>query len=232
MSSSDIFIGETIGTAVLILLGGGVCAAVTLKHSKAQNAGWLAITFGWGFAVLTSAYLVGGVSGAHLNPAVTIGFWVTKRLGTLDALAYWVAQLAGAASASYFLAAILPETALAHCALGTPELAAEFGRMRGMALEGVFTFLLVFVFFATSVDSSGAFAKIGGFATGLVLTVATIIATPFTGAALNPARAFAPALAAHHHWSNQGVYWVGPLFGGILGAVIYERVFLRDQPPI
>lgn len=73
MSSSDIFIGETIGTAVLILLGGGVCAAVTLKSSKARNAGWLAITFGWGFAVLTGAYLAGGVSGAHLNPAVTVG---------------------------------------------------------------------------------------------------------------------------------------------------------------
>ncbi len=62
MSSSDIFIGETIGTAVLILLGGGVCAAVTLKSSKARDAGWLAITFGWGFAVLTGAYLAGGVS--------------------------------------------------------------------------------------------------------------------------------------------------------------------------
>ena len=69
MSSSDIFIGETIGTAVLILLGGGVCAAVTLKRSKAKDAGWLAITFGWGFAVLTGAYLAGGVSGAQLADA-------------------------------------------------------------------------------------------------------------------------------------------------------------------
>ena len=74
MSSSDIFIGETIGTAVLILLGGGVCAAVTLKRSKARNAGWLAIAFGWGFAVLTAAYIwPAPLSGAHLNPAVTIG---------------------------------------------------------------------------------------------------------------------------------------------------------------
>ena len=72
MSSSDIFIGETIGTAILILLGGGVCAAVTLKASKARNAGWLAIAFGWGFAVMTAVYISGPLSGAHLNPAVTL----------------------------------------------------------------------------------------------------------------------------------------------------------------
>ncbi|MFF3564254.1 MIP/aquaporin family protein [Streptomyces sp. NPDC002574] len=76
MSSEHIFLGETIGTAILILLGGGVCAAVTLKSSKARNAGWLAITFGWGFAVLTGAYISGSLSGAHLNPAVTIGLAV------------------------------------------------------------------------------------------------------------------------------------------------------------
>ncbi|MGW3241287.1 MIP/aquaporin family protein [Streptomyces sp. NPDC001070] len=76
MSSDHIFIGETIGTAVLILLGGGVCAAVTLKSSKARNAGWVAITFGWGFAVLAGAYISGSLSGAHLNPAVTIGLAV------------------------------------------------------------------------------------------------------------------------------------------------------------
>ncbi|MCX0242963.1 MULTISPECIES: MIP/aquaporin family protein [Streptomyces] len=96
MSSSDIFIGETIGTAVLILLGGGVCAAVTLKHSKAQNAGWVAITFGWGFAVLTGAYLAGGVSGAHLNPAVTIGLAIEGGTKWGDVPLYLASQLLGA----------------------------------------------------------------------------------------------------------------------------------------
>ncbi|MFG2625905.1 MIP/aquaporin family protein [Streptomyces sp. NPDC048473] len=96
MSSSDIFIGETIGTAVLILLGGGVCAAVTLKRSKAQNAGWLAITFGWGFAVLAGAYLAGGVSGAHLNPAVTIGLAIEGGTKWSDVPLYLGSQLLGA----------------------------------------------------------------------------------------------------------------------------------------
>ncbi|AZM52317.1 aquaporin family protein [Streptomyces sp. WAC 01529] len=96
MSSSDIFIGETIGTAVLILLGGGVCAAVTLKRSKAKDAGWLAITFGWGFAVLTAAYLAGGVSGAHLNPAVTLGLAIEGGTKWGDVPLYLASQLLGA----------------------------------------------------------------------------------------------------------------------------------------
>lgn len=96
MSSSDIFIGETIGTAVLTLLGGGVCAAVTLKRSKAHNAGWLAITFGWGFAVLAGAYLAGGVSGAHLNPAVTLGLAIEGGTAWGDVPLYLVSQLFGA----------------------------------------------------------------------------------------------------------------------------------------
>ncbi|MFG2647670.1 MIP/aquaporin family protein [Streptomyces sp. NPDC048436] len=96
MSSSDIFIGETIGTAILILLGGGVCAAVTLKASKAKDAGWLAITFGWGFAVLTGAYLAGGVSGAHLNPAVTIGLAIEGGTKWSNVPLYLGSQLLGA----------------------------------------------------------------------------------------------------------------------------------------
>ncbi|MEU6253075.1 MIP/aquaporin family protein [Streptomyces sp. NPDC047043] len=97
MSSSDIFIGETIGTAILILLGGGVCAAVTLKASKARNAGWLAITFGWGFAVLTAVYTSAPLSGAHLNPAVTLALALKKDgIDWSDVPIYWGGQLLGA----------------------------------------------------------------------------------------------------------------------------------------
>ncbi|MEU4211160.1 MIP/aquaporin family protein [Streptomyces sp. NPDC026206] len=95
MSSSDIFTGEFIGTAVLILLGGGVCAAVTLKRSKALNAGWLAITFGWGFAVLAAAYIA-QPSGAHLNPAVTLGLAIDGAVEWSDVPLYIGSQLLGA----------------------------------------------------------------------------------------------------------------------------------------
>lgn len=95
MSSSDIFAGETIGTAVLILLGGGVCAAVTLKRSKALNAGWVAIAFGWGFAVLTGAYIA-QPSGAHLNPAVTLGLAIDGATKWSDVPLYIGSQMLGA----------------------------------------------------------------------------------------------------------------------------------------
>ncbi|MER6678693.1 MIP/aquaporin family protein [Streptomyces sp. NPDC000983] len=97
MSSSDIFIGETIGTAILILLGGGVCAAVTLKASKARNAGWLAITFGWGFAVLTAVYISAPLSGAHLNPAVTLALAIKDDgIPWSDVPVYFAGQMLGA----------------------------------------------------------------------------------------------------------------------------------------
>ncbi|NGN64893.1 aquaporin family protein [Streptomyces sp. A7024] len=95
MSSSDIFIGEVIGTAVLILLGGGVCAAVTFKKSKAFEAGWVAIALGWGFAVMTAAYISGPVSGAHLNPAVTVGIAI-KDDDWSDVPLYFLGQILGA----------------------------------------------------------------------------------------------------------------------------------------
>ncbi|CAL2061522.1 aquaporin family protein [Streptomyces sp. TR1341] len=95
MSSSDIFIGETLGTAILILLGGGVCAAVTLKASKARNAGWVAIAFGWGFAVMTAVYISAPLSGAHLNPAVTIALAI-KNSDWSDVPYYLGGQLLGA----------------------------------------------------------------------------------------------------------------------------------------
>ncbi|NEA42087.1 MIP/aquaporin family protein [Streptomyces sp. SID11385] len=96
MSSSDIFFGEFIGTAVLVLLGGGVCAAVTFKRSKAYEAGWVAIAFGWGFAVLTGAYIASGPSGAHLNPAVTLGLAIEGGTKWSDVPLYMGSQLAGA----------------------------------------------------------------------------------------------------------------------------------------
>ncbi|MEU8568677.1 MIP/aquaporin family protein [Streptomyces pathocidini] len=95
MSSSDIFIGEIIGTALLILLGAGVVAAVVLKRSKAQGAGWLAITFGWGFAVLIGAYVSAPLSGAHLNPAVTLGIAITSGEWS-NVPVYFAGQLLGA----------------------------------------------------------------------------------------------------------------------------------------
>ena len=93
-------------------------------------------------------------------------------------------------------------------------------------LEAITTFFLVLVVFATAVDEKGTFRAIAGFGIGLTITLGILVAGPFTGAALNPARAFGPALAASH-WANWGVYWVGPLAGGFLAGLLYDSLFLK-----
>jgi glycerol uptake facilitator-like aquaporin len=97
-----------------------------------------------------------------------------------------------------------------------------------MIFEGVMTFFLVFVVFATAVDPRGAFNKIAGFAIGLTITMGALFGGPFTGAALNPARAFGPALAANY-WYNHGVYWIGPLAGGVAAGWLYDILFLTKE---
>jgi aquaporin TIP len=95
-----------------------------------------------------------------------------------------------------------------------------------MILEAVTTFFLVLLVFATAVDEKGTFRSIAGFGIGLSITLGIMVAGPFTGAALNPARAFGPALASAH-WANWGVYWVGPLAGGFIAALLYDSLYLK-----
>jgi len=225
------FFAELVGTFTLVFIGvGSICADQYLHASGQPGAGLLAIAAAFGLAMGIMVTAVGHISGGHLNPAVTIGFWVTKRMSTFYAICYWIAQLIGASLAAYLVVAIVPDTVWRPVGLGTPDLAPDFTRLHGMILEAAITFLLVFVVFATAADARGAFNKIAGFAIGLTVTVGILFSGPFTGGAINPARAFGPALAAHH-WTNHGVYWVGPLFGGVLAGVIYDRLYLRDQPP-
>ena len=224
-------VAEFVGTFTLIFVGvGSICADQYIHATSGGNLGLLGIATAHGLAIGIMVTAVGHISGGHLNPAVTIGFWVTKRISTFDALCYWISQLLGGSAAAYLIVAIVPDTVWRPVGLGTPDLTADFTRMHGMALEAVTTFFLVWVVFATAADAKGAFNKIAGFAIGLTITMDALFAGPFTGAAMNPARAFGPALAAHH-WANHLVYWVGPLFGGVVAGVLYDRLYLTNQPP-
>jgi len=216
---------EFLGTFALIFFGAGaVCVDWHLRSTGGLGLPTIALAHGLAMAIMVSA--LGHISGGHFNPAITIGFWVTKRLSTLDTLAYWVAQLLGAVAAAFFLKVIIPDETWRNVALGTPELMRDFPTWGALALEAVTTFLLVLVVFATMVDEQGAFRAIGGFGIGLAMTLGILVAGPFTGGALNPARAFGPALASHH-WLNQGIYWVGPLGGGFVAGLLYDALFLR-----
>ncbi|HKM83123.1 MAG TPA: MIP/aquaporin family protein [Candidatus Acidoferrum sp.] len=216
---------EFLGTFALIFFGAGaVCVDWHLRSTGGLGLPAIALAHGLAMAIMVSA--LGHISGGHFNPAITIGFWVTKRLSSLDTLAYWGAQLLGAVAAAFLLKALIPDETWRNVALGTPELMRDFPTWSALALEAVTTFFLVLVVFATVVDERGTFRAVGGFAIGLMMTLGMLVAGPFTGGALNPARAFGPALVSHH-WLNQGIYWVGPLGGGFVAALLYDTLFLR-----
>jgi MIP family channel proteins len=216
---------EFIGTFALVFFGAGsICADQFLHGDGSLGLLGIAVAHGLAIAIMVSA--LGHVSGGHFNPAITIGFWVTKRVSTLDVVLYWSAQLAGAIVAAFLLKALVPEETWRAVALGTPALVRDFSRLSAMILEAITTFFLVLVVFATAVDEKGTFRSIAGFGIGLTITLGIMVAGPFTGAALNPARAFGPALASSH-WASQGVYWVGPLAGGFLAALLYDSLFLK-----
>jgi len=224
-NTSQKLIAEFLGTFALIFFGAGsICADQYLQGAGGFGLLGVALAHGLAIGIMVSA--LGHISGGHFNPAVTIGFWVTKRLNTVDTLLYWVAQLVGAIAAAFLLKAIIPEDTWRAVALGTPKLARDFPLWAGMALEAVTTFFLVLVVFATAVDEKGAFRSISGFGIGLTITLGILVAGPLTGAALNPARFFGPALAATH-WAHQGVYWVGPLAGGFVAGLLYDSLYLK-----
>ena len=225
-STSQKLIAEFLGTFALIFFGAGSICTDQYLHGEGGGLGLLGIALAHGLAIGIMVSALGHISGGHFNPAVTIGFWVTKRLGTIEAFLFWVAQLAGATAAAFLLKTVVPEETWRAVSLGTPALARDFPVWAGISLEAVTTFFLVLVVFATAVDEKGAFRSIAGFGIGLIISLGIIVAGPLTGAALNPARAFGPALAATH-WAHQGVYWVGPLAGGFVAGLLYDSLYLK-----
>lgn len=222
---------EFLGTFTIVWIStGAICTDQYLTATGKPGLGVLGIAVAYGMAIGVMVRALGHISGGHFNPAVTIGLWVTRRLGSVDTILYWAAQLLGAMAGAYVIKLIVSDSFWAPVALGTPALAPDFTRTHAMALEGVTTLLWVFVYFATVVDTKGASERIAVFAIGLTAAICTLVAYPFTGAAMSPARAFGPALVSGH-WTNQGVYWVGPLFGGVLAGFLYDRIFLRQQRP-
>lgn len=229
MNTGQKFVAEFLGVFTLVFAGAGsICADAFLRSTDSGGVGLLGIALAHGLALVVMISAMGHISGGHFNPAITLGFWVTKKLGTVEAITYWVAQLAGGIAAAFLLTVILPEDVWRNAGLGTPELARDFSRTNGMILEAIATFFLVWVVFGTAADSKSSSGKFAGVAIGLTVTMGILFAGPFTGAALNPARAFGPALIASK-WLNHGVYWVGPLFGGFLAGLLYNTLYLRKQ---
>jgi aquaporin TIP len=215
------FISEFIGTFALVFIGSGAIIRV------ADGGGSLlevAVAHGLVLSVMVTALM--RISG-HFNPAVTAAFLVVKRIEPVMAVVYWIAQFMGAILAAYALKALMPHAAVESTHVGAQSLGMAMTFGGAILLEAIGTFFLVWVIFGTAVDPDAP--KVGGFAIGLTLTGIILAIGPYTGAALNPARALGPAIASGV-LDAQAVYWIGPLIGGILAGVLYEYVFLRRAP--
>jgi MIP family channel proteins len=211
-------LAELVGTFALTFVGGAA-----IIHGQAGLVG-VAMAHGLTLAVMVSC--LGHISGGHFNPAVTTGFLVTGRMAPAEAGTYVAAQVAGAIIAALLLVGLFPGAQDAYA--GGQQLASGIPLWRGIGIELVLTFFLVFTVFATAVDEDGAFKMIAGFGIGIALAFSILAGGPLTGASLNPARSFGPALVTSL-WKGHLVYWIGPLLGGALAALLYDRMLLRRR---
>lgn len=211
---------EFVGTFGLIFFGAG--SIVVNHHLGADGYGLVGIAFAHAIvlAILVTATM--NISGGHINPAVSIAAFLTRKLSAPMTGIYIGAQLLGGLAGAAFVRALLPIASGDATAFGTPLVADGVGALKAVTIELVLTFFLVFTIWGTAV-SKHAPKGIGGFAIGLVLVFDILVGGPFTGASMNPARTFGPALVAGV-WSMHWVYWVGPILGAALGAAVYESV--------
>lgn len=216
-------IAELTGTFLFVLAGTASAAANAASNQGLGYVG-VAIAHGLALSILVTATM--GISGGHLNPAVTFSMLTVKRIDAKTAGQYVAAQLVGAILASLVVKALLPWGATNAVSGGTPQLAAHISLFKGLLLEAAFTFVLVSAVFGTAVATDAP--KVGGFGIGLAVLVSALAIGPFTGAALNPARAIGPALV-FGEWHQQAAYWLGPLLGGALAALLWEKVLLKKN---
>jgi MIP family channel proteins len=214
------FVAEFVGTFALVFIGGG---AIIVSKIPDSNIGLVEVALAHGIilAVMVSALM--RISG-HFNPAVTLGFMITGRIEAMMAGLYIVAQLVGGIAAAFALRFTMPATAFDAARAGGQAVSIDITAAQAITLEAIATFFLVFVVFGTAVDKKAP--RIGGLAIGLTIAADILAIGPLTGASMNPARSFGPAFASQV-WEGQLIYWIGPLVGGALAALLYDRLFIR-----
>jgi MIP family channel proteins len=219
------FTAEFIGVFALVFVGGAAIMSSSLASVPPLVSA--ALAHGIILAVMVTATM--RISG-HLNPAVTLGFLATKRIGPVMAVIYIIAQVLGAVIAAYALKALFPANVAAASRLGGQMVSGDLSTLQAIAFEAIATFFLVFVVFGTAVDPHAP--KVGGFAIGLTVTADILAIGTRTGASMNPARSLGPAIVTGL-FEGQAVYWIGPILGGVAAAVLYDSLFLRrgkDSP--
>ena len=200
-----IWLAEFIGTFALLFVGVGAIAS---------GASGLAVAFAFGLTVAVMIAAVGALSFAHFNPAVTVGFFVLRRITFSELLLYWSAELAGATAALLALQAFYGAARLEPVAYGATLLAPGVSLVQGVAIETILTFFLMFVIAACVIQKQA----LAGVYIGFTVTLGAIAGGAVTGASMNPARSFAPALLSGE-WSQHWLYWFAPIVGAAVAAL-------------
>ncbi len=223
-------LAELIGPFALVFIGAGaIMTAYTQNFSDGGTLAVVALAHGLAIGLMVAA--AGHISGGHYNPAVTLSLWVGGKIGLVKSIAYIIAQLVGAVIAAMLLRYIYPEATRDVTNLGVPGIIHAganpyiiVGRAHGFVLEAIATFFLVYVICGTAIDSRGPHA-IASLAIGLTITMDVLMAGPLTGAAMNPARHFGPALI-QGEWKDWWIYWAGPITGGIAASIVHNYILI------
>lgn len=210
---------EALGAFALVFVAAGAVVVT-------GGANLVAIALAHGLAIALMISAVGHVSGGLFNPALTIGLWATRRIATLSGILYIIAQLVGAVVAALALTALFPDVMREATSLGTPSISPGIDFVQGVGIEAIATLFLMTAVFGTMLDPRGP--NLGGFGIGLVVTMNVFAIASLTGAAMNPARAFGPALVSGA-WDDHLVWWIGPIIGAVLAAVVYHYVFADPE---
>ena len=228
MVNGRAWFAESIATFCLVFFGPlSIVMAAAAFGNDLSIEGIIMIAIGHGAAIGLMVYTFGHVSGAHINPAVTISMLVTRRIGIKDGIGYIVFQLIGAIIAAFSLKTILPDLG-AKVNLGTqggPSALLNHSAMSGLAVEIILTFFLVTVIFMTAVHKKAA-AGMHGIAIGGMIFLLHLVGVPLTGASMNPARTFGPALISGY-WDFHWIYWAGPIIGAVIAGLIMNYVFVK-----
>lgn len=232
-------IAELIGTYILVFLGtGSVVTTVLLFQGWTSYPGnnfnvgidiaaWLTIGMAFAIAIIAMVYAFGHISGTHINPAVSIALWATKRFPASDMISYIIAQLVGASLASFSIVAILGQRAVST-GLGATTMFAGVSYGQAILCEAIATFFLMITIMGTAVDKRAP-EGFAGLAIGLVVAADIIVVGNITGSSLNPARTFGPYLAdfvlgGDNLWWQFPIYIIGPIIGALVAAFLYEYI--------
>ena len=227
MQKISAYLAELIGTYALVLFG-PMSVTIFASILEFNSASLFSIGITFGMIVMIMIYSIGQVSGCHINPAVTISLLALRKIKINDAIAYIVCQLIGAALAGLTHRAILPEAgAKVNYGLTLPGAAIGGNEAIAFLVEAILTFFLLFTIMGTALHPK-ATPGWAGFAIGMIVAVDIWVGGPLTGASMNPARTFGPAIASGV-WRAHWVYWAGPIIGGLIAAFLYQYAFIKEQ---